>query len=115
MKLSEFKLMFERCTKHIPDYNDPEVVIVYKPPFSTVGGTPGVTVKRMVKGSDWDNGKFMIYPEQTLTLADAEFEKKFTDLQDKYGWAQYENRNLKADIKKLQKRIDELTAQIGES
>ena len=115
MKLSEFKSMFELHTKHLPDYNDPEVVIVYKPPFTTVGGTPGVTVKHICKGFDWDNGKFMIYPEQTLTLADGDYEQKFKKLQDDYGWVKYENRNLKADIKKLQKRIDELTVQIGES
>ena len=114
MKLSEFIEKASRYLRSDPDY-DFELVIKYKPPFNTVGGTPCVSVKSFQPGFDWNAGKFILVPEQTLTLADAEFEKKFTDLQDKYGWAQYENRNLKADIKKLQNRIDELTAQIGES
>lgn len=109
MKLSEF---IERASRHLnPNrpYNDPELVIQYKPPFSTVGGTPCVPVKAYMNGFDWDAGKFILVPEEKLTLADAEFTEKFTKLQDDYGWAQYENRNLKGEIKRLQKQIADLT------
>ena len=115
MKLSEFKAKIDLYAEGIKPYNDPEVVVDYKPPFTTVGGLPCTSVTGVFKGFDWDNGKFFICTEQKLTLADNEFAKQFKKLQDDYGWAKYENRNLKADIKKLQKRIDELTAQIVES
>lgn len=115
MKLSEFKAKIDLYADRIKEYDDPEVVVEYKPPFTTVGGAPCVSVVRVSKGFDWDNGKFFVVTEKPLTLVDGEFTEKFKKLQDDYGWAKYENRNLKADIKKLQKRIDELTAQIGES
>ena len=114
MKLAEF---IEQASRYIdPDHriDDYELVVKYKPPFSTVGGSPCVAVKSFSAGFDWDMGKFMLITEQPLTLADAEYEKKFKKLQDDYGWATYENRNLKSDIKRLQKQIDELTAKIGE-
>ncbi len=109
MKLSEFKMLLERHSQYIKEYDDPEVVIPVKMPFSTVGGTPCIAVKAMSRGSDWDHGKFMIYPEERLSKPDDDFHKQFKDLQDKYGWAQYENRNLKGEIKKLQNQIKELT------
>jgi hypothetical protein len=109
MKLSEFKMLLERHSQHIPEYSDPEVVIPVKMPYATVGGTPCISVKAMSKGSDWDNGKFMLYPEEKLSKPDADFHKQFKDLQDKYGWVEYENRNLKGEIKKLQKQIADLT------
>ncbi len=109
MKLSEFKMLLERHSQHIKEYDDPEVVIPVKMPFSTVGGTPCIAVKAMSRGSDWDHGKFMIYPEERLSKPNDDFHKQFKDLQDKYGWAQYENRNLKGEIKKLQNQIKELT------
>ncbi len=109
MKLSEF---IERASRHLnPErpHIDPELMIKYNPPFTTVGGTPCTPVKAYMNGFDWDSGKFILVPEQPLTLADAEFAEKFKKLQDEYGWAKYENRNLKSDIKKLQKQIADLT------
>lgn len=110
MKLSEF---IEKAGRHIdpgrPHY-DFDLVVKYKPPFTTVGGTPCVEVVSYQAGFDWDQGKFILVTDKPLTLADGDYEQKFKKLQDDYGWAKYENRNLKADNKKLQKRIDELVA-----
>lgn len=33
----------------------------------SVGSTPSVAVSSAQAGIDWDNGKFLIYPEQALT------------------------------------------------
>ena len=60
MKLSEF---IERASRHLnPNrpYNDPDLMIQYKPPFSTVGGTPCVPVKAYMNGFDWDSGKEIV-------------------------------------------------------
>ena len=105
MKLSEFKQKIDLYADRIKEYDDPEVVVEYKPPFTTVGGAPCVSVTRVSKGFDWDNGKFFVVTEKPLTLVDGEFTEKFKKLQEDYGWAKLENRNLKAEIKKLKAQI----------
>lgn len=104
MKLSEFKVMIDSAAERTKPHNDPDVVIQYKPPFTTVGGLPCVHVTGVWKGFDWDAGKFFIDTEERLTLADADFAEKFKKLQEDYGWAKLENRNLKAEIKKLKEQ-----------
>lgn len=79
------------------------VVIEIKKPFTTVGGTPFVEVKSVKAGFDWDKGKIFLVPETPLTNEDVDFAKKFKELQDRAGWLEYENRGLKAEIKKLKK------------
>jgi len=108
MKLSEFKQKIDLYAESIKPHNDPEVVVDYKPPFTTVGGLPCTSVTGVFKGFDWDNGKFFICTEKRLTLADNEFAEQFKKLQADYGWVKLENRNLKAEIKKLNKQIDDL-------
>jgi hypothetical protein len=92
--------------RYNPDHHeDPEVVIKVKLPYSTVGGQPTVPVKSMHMGFDWDAGKFIIYPEEELTPADRDFAKQMKDMQDKWGWAEHENRSLKAEIRRLKKQL----------
>jgi hypothetical protein len=108
MKLSELHRLInvyhneERMVRE-----DPEVVIQVKLPYSTVGGQPTVPVKFISMGFDWDAGKFMIAPEENLTPADRDFAEKMKKMQEDLGWAKYENRGLKAEIKKLKKQIEE--------
>ena len=107
MKLSELhKLVtYQYDPNH---YEDPEVVIKIKLPYSTVGRQPTVPVKSMHMGFDWDNGKFIIYPEEELTPSDRDFAEKMQKMQDDLGWTMSENRGLKAEIKRLNKIIREL-------
>lgn len=107
MKLSEFKEKIDLYASTIKPHNDPEVVVEYKPPFTTVGGAPCVSVNRVWNGFDWDNGKFFITTEKQLTLADNEFAAQFKKLQEDYGWMKYENRNLEAENKKLRKLLED--------
>jgi len=104
MKLSELKRLVDL---HHRDghYEDPEVVIKINLPYSTVGGLPTVKVKTMWMGFDWDHGKFIITPEEDLTPSDRDFAKQMKEMQDRAGWADYENRNLKAEIKQLKKKL----------
>jgi hypothetical protein len=104
MKLSELKRLVDL---HHRDghYEDPEVVIKINLPYSTVGGLPNVKVKSMWMGFDWDHGKFIIIPEEDLTPSDRDFAKQMKEMQDRAGWADYENRNLKAEIKQLKKKL----------
>ena len=104
MKLSELHRIVN--LHYNPEYppSDEEVVVVIKLPYSTVGGRPCSKVKFANSGFDWDSGKFEMITEDALTLADADFEKQFRELQDKHGWLEYENRNLKAENKRLRKQ-----------
>ena len=95
MKVSELK--------HILQYakDDDEVMISIKLPYVTVGARPMVAVKSAGSGFDWEHGKFILNPEENLTPADRDFAAQMKKWQDDLGWAQYENRNLKAEVKKL--------------
>jgi hypothetical protein len=105
MKLSELKRLVDHY--HRDDhYEDPEVVIQIKLPYNTVGGMPTVKVKSVQMGFDWNSGKFIITPEEDLTPSDRDFAKQMKDMQDRAGWADYENRNLKAEISKLQRKLN---------
>lgn len=105
MKLSELKKYIDRQMEIMRDYEDPEVVVRITLPYSTVGGSPFVKVKNVQMGFDWDQGKFFLYPEENLTPSDRDFAKQMTDMQTRAGNADYENRNLKAEIRRLQKKI----------
>lgn len=98
MKVSELK----RILEHIKDDN--EVMISVKLPYATIGAIPMVAVKSATSGFDWENGKFILRAEEELTPADRDFAKQMKEMQDKWGWAEYENRGLKAEIKRLKKQ-----------
>ncbi len=100
MKVFELKAILE----HTNDEN--EVMIAVKLPYVTVGAIPMVPVKYATNGFDWESGKFIIRPEEELTPADRDFAKQMKEMQDKLGWAEYENRNLKAEVKKLQAKLN---------
>ena len=105
MKLSELKKYIDRHIEFMRSGEDPEVVIGIKLPYSTVGGSPFTKVKNVQMGFDWDQGKFFINPEEELTPSDRDFAKQMTEMQERAGWADYENRNLKAEIRRLKKLL----------
>lgn len=111
MKLSELKQLIDRYTTLQRLHDDPDVVVMIKLPYSTVVGVPTVKVKYAHMGIDWDSGKFLISTEEDLTPADRDFAKMMREMQDRAGWADSENRRLKAEVKQLQKKIDELRDQ----
>jgi len=108
MKLSELHRIVNLYHRE-DHYEDPVVVINIKLPYSTVGGQPTVPVKNISMGFDWDQGKFMITPEEGLTPSDRDFAKQMREMQERAGWADYENRNLKAEIRRLQKKMKQDT------
>ena len=103
MKLSELKRLVDLY--HRDSRDDDEVVIQIKLPYSTVGGTPFVKVKNVYPGFDWDQGKFFVIPEEDVTPSDRDFAKQMLEMQERAGWADYENRNLKAGIRQLKKKL----------
>lgn len=106
MKLSELHRIVNLYRRD-DHYEDPEVVILIKLPYNTVGSRPMVPVKNITTGFDWEAGKFIIIPEEDLTPADRDFAKQMKEMQDRAGWADYENRNLKAEIRRLKKQLEQ--------
>ena len=105
MKFSELKRLVDL---HHRDghYEDPEVVIKIKLPYSTVGAMPTVRIKNAYKGIDWDSGKFIFYPEEDITPSDRDFAKQMREMQERAGKSDYENRRLKAEIRRLNKLLE---------
>jgi len=99
MKVSQLKQILEHSN------DDNEVVISVKLPYATVGAIPMVAVKSAQNGFDWEHGKFILQAQEELTPADRDFAKQMKDMQEKWGRAEYENRGLKAEIKRLKKRL----------
>lgn len=104
MKFSELKRLVDLYHRD-GHYEDPEVVIKIKLPHSSVGGTPTVKIKNAQMGFDWDHGKFIFQPEEELTPSDRDFAKQMMEMQERAGWAEYENRILKAEVRRLTKKI----------
>jgi len=99
MKVSDLKRLLEYAK------DDDEVMISIHLPYTTVGAIPMVAVKNAASGFDWEQGKFILHPEEKLTNFDKDFAKQMKSMQDKWGWAEYENRGLQAEIKRLRKQL----------
>jgi hypothetical protein len=105
MKLSELKLFVDQHLQYTIE--DPRVVIQIKLPYSTVGAQPTVEVKSVNMGFDWDDGKFILTPEEQLTPSDRDFAKQMREMQESAIHADRENRSLKAELNQLKKKIKE--------
>lgn len=104
MKLGELHRIVNLV--HKPDhYMDPEVSVVIKMPYSTIGAHPMVGVKQASMGFDWENGKFMIWPEENLQQFDVDFGEQMRKMQKDLGDTLYENRGLKAEVNRLRKHL----------
>lgn len=99
MKVEDLKIALQYAK------DSDEVTIAVKLPYVTAGSIPMVAVKNAMTGFDWESGKFIIRAVEELAYADRDFDAQFKELQTKYGWLDYENRNLKAEIKKLKGMI----------
>jgi hypothetical protein len=99
MKVSQLKQILE----HAKDDN--EVMLSVKLPYTTIGPIPMVAIKSAQSGFDWEHGKFILNAEEELTPADRDFAKQMKDMQEKWGRAEYENRGLKAEIRRLKKQL----------
>ena len=92
-------------------HQDPVTIKVCIPiqTVNAVGGTPCVDVKQAIKGFDWDDNKFMLYPEKDLSFTDHDHLAIMRKEAEDMGWTAYEVRNLKRENKKLRQQLMELT------
>ena len=91
-------------------HQDPATIKVCIPiqTVTAVGGTPCIDVKQANKGFDWDDNKFMLYPEKDLSLTDHDYLAIMRKEAEDMGWTAYEVRNLKRENKKLRQQLAEL-------
>lgn len=101
MKLSDLiKIVTEQKIDSREDY---EVKIVLDS-YGHIGGTKTEDVKYVSFGFDWDNGKFLITPEQTLTsLTKEQLAEIHQSMKKGSSWHAYQS------YKKQQSEIDRLT------
>lgn len=95
MKLSELKRVVD-LSINASKYNEDSIVsVIVKLPYSTVGAHPMVTIKSASCGFDWENGKFLLWPEEDLTYHNREFKEKYNKLLDDHYKLQREFKALK--------------------
>ena len=107
MNLKELKDLIDDEYSRVPVWTTADSIrvgIVVKT-VGSIGGTPVVDIKNIQAGFDWDNGKLMIFPEKDLRSIEADELAALRKESEKQGWAEYENRNLKAEIKRLRKQL----------
>ena len=103
MKVSELKSILEREDDNL------DIMILIDLPYATAGSRPMVGIESVYGGFDWEAGRLMFKPTEGLTPTDRDFAKQMKEMQEKWGWASYENSGLKTEIKRLKKqlRVDE--------
>lgn len=104
MKLSELHRLVNLYYDPSKPHRDQDVVVVIKTPHTTVGAHPSVKIKSARPGFDWDAGQFQLMPEENLQRHDVDYAEQYRELEKKYGWLAYENRGLKAEIKRLKEK-----------
>lgn len=104
MKLSELHRLVNLFHK---EDRDQDVMVAIELPYTTIGAIPMIAVKSAQSGFDWEHGKFILRTEEELTLFDRDFAEQMREMQDKLGWAEYENRGLKSEIRRLKKQLGE--------
>jgi hypothetical protein len=109
MNLKELKeqvdWLYESQLRHNYPAPDGVTISIVVKTAGTAGGTPGVGVKNMQAGFDWDNGRLLIFPEKDLRTIEADELERLRKASDKEGWAQYENVTLKRENKKLKEEV----------
>jgi len=112
MTLSELRDIIDRAIENHDHYGGKLVPSIVVKTVGQIGGTPSVGITSIQSGFDWDAGKLLIYPEKDLRTIEADELLALRKANEKQGWAEYENRGLKAEVKRLRKQLDETNRNI---
>lgn len=116
MKFSKFSELVNRILSNNHSHRrDMDVTIVVHSPGS-IGSTPSVEVQSIHAGFDWDSGKVLIFPAQSLTTLTPE---QITDITDSVrkgqSWHAYqEYKKHKEQLEKLSIELDTAKQRIAE-
>ncbi|HBK2473693.1 TPA: DUF551 domain-containing protein [Escherichia coli] len=116
MKFSKFSELVNRILSNNHSHRrDMDVTIVIHSPGS-IGSTPSVEVQSIHAGFDWDSGKVLIFPAQSLTTLTPE---QITDITDSVrkgqSWHAYqEYKKHKEQLEKLSIELDAAKQRVAE-
>ena len=109
MTLSELKELVcaieQQAIRQRLNLEDIQVVIATHK-VGLIGGTPNTNIKRIDLGFDWDRGKLIIYPEQTLREIDRDEIKALRDKYEELGWSKYKIDKIVKENKKLKEQLN---------
>lgn len=109
MTLSELKELVEQMEQQAvrQRLNLEEIqVVIASHKVGLIGGTPSTNIKDINLGFDWDSGKLIIYPEQTLREIDRDEIKTLRDKYEELGWSKYEIDKIVKENKKLKEQLN---------
>ena len=109
MTLSELKELVEQmeqqAIRQCLNLEDVQVVITTHK-VGIIGGTPHTNIKSINLGFDWDRGKLIIHPEQTLREIDRDEIKALKDKYEELGWNKYKIDKIIKENKKLKEQLN---------
>lgn len=109
MTLSELKELVEQMEQQAIrqrlNLEDVQVVIATHK-VGLIGGTPNTNIKCINLGFDWDSGKLIIYPEQTLREIGRDEIKALKDKYEELGWSKYKIDKIVKENKKLKEQLN---------
>ena len=109
MTLSELKELVEQTEQQAIrqrlNLEDVQVVIATHK-VGLIGGTPNTNIKCINLGFDWDRGKLIIYPEQTLREISRDEIKTLKDKYEELGWSKYKIDKIVKENKKLKEQLN---------
>lgn len=109
MTLSELKELVEQMEQQAvrQRLNLEEIqVVIASHKVGLIGGTPSTNIKDINLGFDWDKGKLIIYPEQTLREIDRDEIKTLGDKYEELVWSKYEIDKIVKENKKLKEQLN---------
>lgn len=109
MTLSELKELVEQMEQQAvrQRLNLEEIqVVIASHKVGLIGGTPSTNIKDINLGFDWDKGKLIIYPEQTLREIDRDEIKTLRDKYEELVWSKYEFDKIVKENKKLKEQLN---------
>ena len=95
MKVEDLKVMLQ----YAKDSDD--VMITVSLPYSTVGAIPMVKVKSASSGFDWEHGKFMIHPDEKLTISSNKLNEQFKKVEKRASELFIKNMELEKEVRRL--------------
>lgn len=95
MKVSDLKTILQ----HARDTD--EVMIRVTLPYATVGAVPMVKVKSASSGFDWENGKFILWPDENLSPSSDKLKEQFKKMEKQCSELFIKNMELEKELRKL--------------
>lgn len=106
MNIQELKDIIERIEKTQRVNLEEIELAIHSIKIGNMGHLPTTPVKNIQLGFDWDTGKLIIYPEQTLREIDRDEIKTLKDNYEELGWSKYKIDRIVKENKRLKEQLN---------